>query len=212
MSTTIQTKSQHTDDTDSASTSGLSTSTQPDPGLASPEFQMPFLVRTKTDREKDQLRSEYHQQRRQTDASISGPRPHGLTNNVFSTFYHRVSMSWLLENKASVARDHLANERTFLAWLRTSLSLITVGVAITQLYQLNTVENGNKRLIGRALGGTFVALSIVFLYFANVRYFHAQYALTQNQFPASRGSVLVGSISVLCVLVAMFVVIITDKR
>lgn len=42
-------------------------------------------------------------------------------------------LSWLnqdlqLQNVGSVARDHLANERTFLAWLRTSLSLASIGV------------------------------------------------------------------------------------
>ncbi|KAL5119829.1 hypothetical protein ACEQ8H_002190 [Pleosporales sp. CAS-2024a] len=43
-----------------------------------------------------------------------------------------------LENKGSVARDHLALERTFLAWLRTSLSFASIGIAITQLFRLNT--------------------------------------------------------------------------
>ncbi|RUS31614.1 hypothetical protein BC938DRAFT_477459 [Jimgerdemannia flammicorona] len=43
-------------------------------------------------------------------------------------YYRRISPSLLLENKGSVARDHLSNERTYLAWLRTSLSIITVGV------------------------------------------------------------------------------------
>lgn len=33
-----------------------------------------------------------------------------------------------LENKGSVARDHLAGERTFLAWLRTSLALASIGI------------------------------------------------------------------------------------
>jgi hypothetical protein len=60
-----------------------------------------------------------------------------------------------LENKGSVARDHLAlgmryiqkiqrlfnvlihhPERTFLAWLRTSLAFASIGIAITQLYVL----------------------------------------------------------------------------
>lgn len=43
-----------------------------------------------------------------------------------------------LENKGSVARDHLALERTFLAWLRTSLAFASIGVAVTQLFRLNT--------------------------------------------------------------------------
>lgn len=47
-------------------------------------------------------------------------------------------ISYQLENKGSVARDHLANERTYLAWLRTSLSLTSIGVAITQLFRLSS--------------------------------------------------------------------------
>lgn len=43
-----------------------------------------------------------------------------------------------LENKGSVARDHLALERTFLAWLRTSLAFASIGIAVTQLFRLNT--------------------------------------------------------------------------
>ncbi|KAK2746299.1 hypothetical protein FQN55_005727 [Onygenales sp. PD_40] len=43
-----------------------------------------------------------------------------------------------LENKGSVARDHLALERTFLAWLRTSLAFASIGIAVTQLFRLNS--------------------------------------------------------------------------
>lgn len=46
-----------------------------------------------------------------------------------------------LENKGAVARDHLANERTFLAWLRTSLAFASIGVAITQFFRLQGSTN-----------------------------------------------------------------------
>ncbi|KAI9035377.1 uncharacterized protein KD926_003677 [Aspergillus affinis] len=48
-----------------------------------------------------------------------------------------------LENKGSVARDHLALERTFLAWLRTSLAFASIGIAVTQLFRLNSSTNSN---------------------------------------------------------------------
>jgi len=35
-----------------------------------------------------------------------------------------------IANTGSVARDHLANERTFLAWTRTVLGFIALGVAL----------------------------------------------------------------------------------
>ncbi|CAG8554276.1 751_t:CDS:2 [Funneliformis mosseae] len=96
--------------------------------------------------------------------------------------------SLVLENKASVARDHLANERTFLAWLRTSLSFVGIGVAVTQLFRLKGESS-----------------------FGIVRYFHSQYLMTTGHFPASRGSVLVGTILTILSLTACFLVIIIDN-
>ncbi|KAB8337213.1 hypothetical protein FH972_021515 [Carpinus fangiana] len=43
-------------------------------------------------------------------------------------------------NTGSVARDHLASERTFLAWLRTGLGFIALGIAIERFAQLDLQE------------------------------------------------------------------------
>ncbi|KAI9342990.1 hypothetical protein BD770DRAFT_398373 [Pilaira anomala] len=165
----------------------------------------PFLVRTKTREEKESMRQQLKKQ------EAKGKRPY----DWLQKFYARFSTSFMLENKAATARDHLANERTFLAWLRTSLSLITVGVAITQLYHLTPPGEQNQvthARAGKSLGATFVVFSILFLYFANARYFHAQIALTKGQFPASRGAVIFGSTCILAVLIAMFIVILLDLK
>jgi uncharacterized membrane protein YidH (DUF202 family) len=53
-----------------------------------------------------------------------------------------------LENKGAVARDHLALERTFLAWLRTSLAFASIGIAVTQLFRLNTtLQSRNESML-----------------------------------------------------------------
>lgn len=116
-----------------------------------------------------------------------------------------------LENKGSVARDHMANERTFLAWLRTSLSLVTIGIGVTQLFRLEKPKNvrvsmygdqfidlsNEDRLpqtitkYGKPLGSIFIIMGILALLFGMDRYFRVQYLLTKNQYPATRLGILV---------------------
>jgi uncharacterized membrane protein YidH (DUF202 family) len=75
-----------------------------------------------------------------SSSSTSASSPPG-SGNLKQPWYNRILSNYRsisLENKGSVARDHLALERTFLAWLRTSLAFASIGIAITQLFRLNT--------------------------------------------------------------------------
>ncbi|CAG8618162.1 6286_t:CDS:2, partial [Ambispora leptoticha] len=110
----------------------------------------------------------------------------------FKRKFSRMNPTLYLENQASVARDHLANERTFLAWLRTSLAFISIGVAITQLFRLNVKPDEAK--MGKPLGVIFIVLGIVFLSFGLIRYFRSQSVMTRGKFPASRGTIVIGTI------------------
>ena len=75
------------------------------------------------------------------DRRSSSSSPPASSQDLKQPWYQRLASNYRsisLENKGSVARDHLALERTFLAWLRTSLAFASIGVAITQLFRLNT--------------------------------------------------------------------------
>lgn len=103
-------------------------------------------------------------------------------------------------------------ERTFLAWLRTSLSFASIGVAITQLFRLNTslsdAEDSSSnasvhklRHLGKPLGGVFLGISILILFLGYHRYFQAQQWIIKGKFPASRGTVILVSLVALGLMI-----------
>lgn len=119
-----------------------------------------------------------------------------------------------LENKGSVARDHLALERTFLAWLRTSLAFASIGIAVTQLFRLNSAAgNGNDKLnslrhVGRPLGTTFLGISVLVLFLGYHRYSQSQQWILKGKFPASRGTILIVSLVAFALMITSLVVVV----
>jgi putative membrane protein len=97
------------------------------------------------------------------------------------------------------ARFSYANERTFLAWNRTALALITAGLAITQLLPPFTVPGG-RRMIGLPLIvlGSVVALYSLYQWHRNERAMRAGEPLPSSPLPG-----IVAVVIGLCALVAV---------
>eukprot|EP00930_Biecheleria_cincta_P030064 TRINITY_DN20867_c0_g1_i1.p1 TRINITY_DN20867_c0_g1~~TRINITY_DN20867_c0_g1_i1.p1 ORF type:complete len:161 (-),score=26.10 TRINITY_DN20867_c0_g1_i1:65-514(-) len=101
-----------------------------------------------------------------------------------------------VKNTGSTARDHLANERTNLAWLRTALGMLGFGIAIIKLDSHN--------MLALAVGAYFVMCGILVLVYSSMRYHNVMHALERGEFYIETGGmfmiqVAVGSFAILAV-------------
>jgi len=81
-------------------------------------------------------------------------------------------------------RLHFANERTFLAWIRTALALMTAGLVITQLLPAFKLSGG-RRIVGVPLIvlGTFLAGAAFRQWDANEKAMKAGRELPRSHLP-----------------------------
>lgn len=69
----------------------------------------------------------------------------------------------LFSNTSSDARDHCANERTFLSWLRLSIYMAIVSVAIFVNFHLKSQPTSLEQRLSHPLGILFWLLSLACL-------------------------------------------------
>lgn len=112
------------------------------------------------------------------------------------------NMATMQDNVGSAARDQLANERTFLAWVRTGLGLIGVGLLLAKL-----VDAGNTTLIG---GLAFITWGAGIMIYALARFRRVSMLLTKGQYEAARwGPVVLTVAGLVAAWVALVIVAIT---
>lgn len=105
-------------------------------------------------------------------------------------------------NTGSEARDHLANERTLNAWLRTALGLVGFGVALPKL-----VGPEPAAVAGAA---ALILVGCACLAYAGQRYLSVSRALLAGSFPVARRGPVVVAASVLLVAVGALVLVLAQ--
>jgi uncharacterized membrane protein YidH (DUF202 family) len=89
-----------------------------------------------------------------------------------------------IANTGSVARDHLANERTFLSWTRTGLGFVALGVALAKLDALEALSpilksgHSDLKIPSAALAGSGTGCLI----YGTTRYFASMRLLKRGLF------------------------------
>lgn len=90
------------------------------------------------------------------------------------------------DNRGSEARDHLANERTLLAWVRTALGVMGLGVIVDRFVEATGVA---AEIVGLSL----VALGALMVIYAVVRFEKVGALLAEGHYRTSLlGTLLVG--------------------
>lgn len=115
----------------------------------------------------------------------------------------------LYKNTGSVARDHLASERTYLAWTRTGLGFVALGIAVERFSRFEFTgshdseirpksgeDDGAKDQLGRRLlVGMLLTLGTGTMLYATKRYFSVQQLLEKGEFrPAYYGVGAMGAV------------------
>ncbi|KAJ9144315.1 hypothetical protein NKR19_g6523 [Coniochaeta hoffmannii] len=121
------------------------------------------------------------------------------------------------QNTGSVARDHLASERTFLAWVRTGMGFVALGIAIDRFSRLDLeeivraahrnpdrnaeretgrdkAEDTDGKADSRFLVGCLMALGSGSIFYGTTNYFSTMKALEKGRFsPSYHGAAVLGA-------------------
>jgi putative membrane protein len=104
----------------------------------------------------------------------------------------------------ALARDHLANERTYLAWLRTSAAVMALGLAVAGLAQKVTVASA-------VAGAVLVATGLAGIGYGTSRYRKVTRDLDSGNYIAGgrgRASVIASGVLSGAVLIALVLIIV----
>lgn len=105
------------------------------------------------------------------------------------------------------ARDHLANERTYLAWIRTAVSLMGFGILIVKL---RFDPSGGPRGHGWELGLVFAVAGLIMTLSANRHYFQGLRAIESDTFEPARHWIIACSALVCIVGLGILVYLFTS--
>ncbi len=98
--------------------------------------------------------------------------------------------------KADYARDHLANDRTYLAWVRTSLNVIILGLVVAKFIE------GDEGVRAQVAGLLLILVGFFILLYGTLRAFRTTQEIERGRYAIRRrGTLMVTSVIALAILV-----------
>ncbi|MFG6496584.1 DUF202 domain-containing protein [Fictibacillus sp. UD] len=101
-------------------------------------------------------------------------------------------------------QQHLANERTYLAWIRTAIAIIGIGFVIVNLhFTLQDKISHTADLVAVFLGGLAFLLGTATILLSSFEYTKKRKSINQQTFKASHNLIMILSSSLVVCLIVM---------
>jgi len=139
-------------------------------------------------------------------SSGPSPPPPPYTPPSTSEALKRVLRSRIVDQKDSVARDQLANERTFLAWIRTGFAISALGIVLARLHLSGSTTD--HAVFTKILSLVFVVIGMLCIVVGSLRYAHVQILLEDDKFPTGGLAVTLVAILGLGAFLATFILLV----
>lgn len=98
-------------------------------------------------------------------------------------------------------QQHLANERTFLAWVRTAIAIIGVGFLVTNLhFNMKQTLSPTGDLLANFIGLASVGIGIITIMMAMIAYMRKIHAINEQTFRTPKTTII--TLGVLVILIA----------
>ncbi|MFO1162537.1 MAG: DUF202 domain-containing protein [Reyranellaceae bacterium] len=107
--------------------------------------------------------------------------------------------------KSQHVTEHLANERTILAWVRTSIAVMTFGVALNR-FSLFLLEfhrtSASEQVVNRnaeRVGTGLIALGVLIMFCASWHYLHVAQSIDQETYRPRRFMIIAMSFAIVAI-------------
>ncbi|TMW71397.1 YidH family protein [Alteribacter natronophilus] len=114
--------------------------------------------------------------------------------------------------ESSCIQQHLANERTFLAWLRTAIALKGIGFIATSLHFTTPLGNRFSSAMAMTLSAASFSAGTIIIIAAALLYFKNRKTINTGSFTSSSVMITASAAAVILVMSLLFVYFLTTAR
>ncbi|MEL3972286.1 DUF202 domain-containing protein [Rossellomorea oryzaecorticis] len=104
-------------------------------------------------------------------------------------------------NESKYIQQHLANERTYLAWIRTSIAILGIGFLTTSLHYTSPQENEFQGQITFLISGVSIVIGLFLIIGATINYYRARRHINTQTFTSANAVIIFMSIVAMVILI-----------